>query len=213
MSDDPLLRVRQACMRLTQKTNGESVKVLLKAGSADAMAEHAVSFGRKRKMGVRVERQADSLLLVRDDGLLASKYAVVDDLEVGASHVFEVDSTQHLAVRTNVSQRGRVQGKRFSCNVVPEGLKVTRIALDAPVTRGRPRVAGSALAWDLGPLERLLWIDLEPTPHQVSAVRHAINRAQIQHGWLLTTRFVGGRMRVYRLDHPAEGPAPQAQAA
>lgn len=206
MSEDHMLRVRRAIMRLAEKGDGHGVTVEFRGGPADGMAEHAVAFGRKKRLGVRVERTEQAMSLLRDDNLLASKYAAIDKLEVGQSHTFVALKDQQMSVRANVSQRGRSQGKRYACSVVPDGIKVTRIALDAPVTRGRPRVASNSREWDLGPLEQRLWVDLEPTPHQVSAVRHVIHRTQIERGWILTTRFVNGRLRVHRLDHPADGP-------
>lgn len=203
---DNQLRIRRAILRLGQKADGGTVSLMLNEGDPDPLAEYAVAFGRSRKVGVRIEKTTLSLQLIRDDRVLASKYAVIDTLEIGQVHTFALHQRDHDRVRMAVSKRGQDGSKRFTCNVVEGGLQVTRIELDAPLTRGRPR--GSGKQWNLAPLAHLFWVDLEATPLQLSAARQAVSTFQRSMGWMLHARIVGGKLRVWRLDHQAEGPAP-----
>lgn len=210
MEEDHLLRVRRAIMRLKLKANGESVTVRFNDGPADEMAQHAVAFSRTKMAGptgVRVERIDGGMLLWRDDSLAGSRFAPIDRLEVGESHVFRVAPTEHLSVRTNVSQRAKASGKRFSCNVVDEGMRVTRVALDAPITRGRPPGAAASRV-DLEPLNQYACITFRGP--KIEAVRNAASMQARTRGWDITTRVNrDGSITVYRLDNLTKAPEPQ----
>lgn len=206
--DNPMLRVKRAVRRLSQKAQGESVTVQFRTGEPAAMAVHAVAFGRNRKVGVRVTRTHEAMTLTRDDQVLVSKYAPLDRLEVGQAHTFTGSFAELHAVRNAATVRAKKLGRRFTCALTDAGMQVTRLADDAPMVRGRPAGSGSTAParWDLSALEHRLWIELEPAAHQVSSVRQAITSTQIERGWELVSRIKDGKIRIYRLDHPAEGP-------
>lgn len=214
MSDEHLLRVRRAVMRLGEKAEGEMVGVRLNGGPAGQMAEHAVSFGRKKAVGIRVTSGVETLTLTRDSTVLESRFSVLDKLEVGAKHHFDVQLPEVRAIRVGASARGQATGRRYSCTLDPErgGVTVTRLSADEPARRGRARSSDLG-RWGLDRLDRLYWVDLEATATQLSSARQAIAMAQYKHGWMLTSKIVGGKLRVWRLDHPAEGPVQPASAS
>lgn len=204
LSDDTLLRVRRAIMRLVERGNGHVVRFLLNSARPEPAHEEAVAFARKKRIGIRVTTDADSLVITRDDAYIGGKYGPVDDLAVDQSYVFEVAPRQHQGIRVNVSARTRQTGKRYTCRVVPGGIEVTRIAEDAPRLCGRKP---GAVKYDLDPLLEHGRVSFSATA-KIVAVRLAAAATARAHGWDLYTRWNDdGTITVFRLDHLREAPA------
>lgn len=202
MSLDHVMRVRRAVMRLLEKKNGESVRLRLDGATADVLTREAVAFGKSRKVGVRVEPSGDTLVLLRDDSELAGKFAFLNRLEVGETHLLQAPQSQHRSIRVNVSLRGKGIGRTFSCHAEGDSIAITRVNEEAASTVRKRQ------SYDLSALERQPWLDLDVPTNKMDGARQAVRAAKFTKGWDLTTRLVrlgGGRpvLRVYRIDIPS----------
>jgi hypothetical protein len=200
MDQDTLLRVRRAVMALTAKENGQSVLIRCDTSAAQQISAEVHRFARSRDLGVALADEDAGVRVTRDDsrkGAPASRYAPMDGLEVGDSHVFEVPLEDHYKVRQAASTRMKTSaGKKFRCEREGNGIRVTRLPDDATISAGRPRRHSINLAaLDTHQAVAFAGYDMH------SAVRTAASQWAYRHNWVLHTRIVGDTITVYRLDN------------
>lgn len=183
------LRIRRAVMHASQ---GKTAKLVLDGADLRHVLTYTKDFARSRLLQVSLTEDGPHLI-IKVTGKLASsaKYGEVDALEIGQSHLFEVDPTEHQLIRSSMAYRTNKSGRRFSCVAEDGGLRVTRLPGNDAERSQHPYLAGTGRRPSKYGLERLLTessIVLNVPKAEHERVRVAAYRAGVLSGVTLTCR-------------------------
>lgn len=183
--------------KLTRLTHAQAAKI-------------AKDFGRGRGIPLRITPTEFGPLIerVEVEERQASRYAEIDALKIGQSHTYNLPPSQHRRVRLACNNRARSGDFAYRCNVVLDGIMVTRLPattaeqLDGSIIPTPPKRPSK---WGLERLETeglLTFNNISPT--EIIRLRLSCSQKATITGWKIRCTVKNqNTAHVYRYDEGA----------
>lgn len=203
------LDIRRRIVRLAHP--GQTATV---TGPFDQIEKEASSFGKSRKMQIRITQTDGGALIERLPDLPAARHAYpeIAALEPGQNVLLDVPPISHQRVRVTASQTALRLGTTYRCMREGDAIRVIRTdGMDPDANAALPI---RATKYNLDRLTTEPKIVFEVERQERARLRSACSAKSAQTGWTIRCRLQDdGTMLVYRTDAGAPKAATTSTAA